>query len=358
MHRPETKAVALGRGERGPGAPLNVGPVFASTYRADGPITYGREGSATVAALEEVVGALEGGPAIAFSSGMAAISAVVEALPAGATVVTHPEGYYGTRRMLTDRETKGRVAVRSVDMADLGQLARAAAGADLVWVESPTNPTMAVLDIAAIVAVVPEGVPVAVDNTFATPLRQRPIELGATLAVHSATKLLGGHSDLVLGVAVAASEEWADAVRRQRLVLGALPGTMEAFLAIRGIRTLAVRLDRSEATATELARRLARHPGVERVRYPGFGTVLSYEVRGGAEAAEKVSSGVQLIVHGTSLGGVESLMERRNRWAGEEATPASLLRLSVGLEHVEDLWDDLAQALDAITPGGSGTVRR
>lgn len=211
--------------------------------------------------------------------------------------------------------------------------------------------------------------PVAVDNTFATPLRQRPLGLGAAYAVHSATKLLAGHSDAILGAVVAADVVLSAAMVEHRTTRGAVPGAMEAFLALRGMRTLAVRLARIEATAGALAQRLAAHPAVERVRYPGLptdpnhavaqrtlggsGGMVSFEVPGGGPAADAVVARFRLIVPATSLGGIETLVERRARWPGEDEVPPGLLRLSVGLEAVEDLWADLDRAL-AGSPGGEG----
>ena len=204
-----------------------------------------------------------------------------------------------------------------------------------------------------------------VDSTFATPLRQRPLELGADLVLHSATKFIGGHSDLLLGVVVARASERAEALAHRRQIDGATPGALEAFLALRGLRTLAVRLDRSERTAATLAERLAAHPAVTRVRYPGlpddpghalaaaqmsgFGAMLAFETVGDAGTAELVCERSRLITHATSLGGVETLLERRARYPGDAAagTPPTLIRLSVGIENVEDLWGDLERALDA-----------
>jgi cystathionine gamma-synthase len=210
------------------------------------------------------------------------------------------------------------------------------------------------------------GVRVAVDNTFATPLLQRPLVQGADLSVHSVTKLLGGHSDLLMGVAVVRDQERTDHLRQRRTLNGATPGSMEAFLALRGLRTLHLRVQHASASAAELARRLERHPAVQRVQYPRLaasgtardlafrgeagGTLLSFEVDGGAEQADAVCAATQLIVHGTSLGGVETLIDRRARWPLERDTPPSLLRLSVGCEYIEDLWWDLDQALTAAVP--------
>jgi cystathionine gamma-synthase len=309
-----------------------TGIELSSTYRQGGSITYGRESNETWRAFEDAVGALEGGRAVAFASGAAAVAAVLETLPVGARVLMPGDAYHGTRSFLAERAPR-LAAAASVD------------DADLVWVETPSNPMMVVTDVADVVRTAGGRVPVVVDNTFATPLLQRPLEMGADVVVHSATKLLSGHSDLLLGVAVAGSDAWYDALVERRGRHGAVPGPFEAWAALRGLRTLSVRLERSSAGAAELARRLESHPAVELVRYPGFGTVVSFDVAGGADPATRVEAAVRLIVPATSLGGVESLIERRHKYASESNVPPGLLRLSVGLEHVDDLWADLSNAL-------------
>jgi cystathionine gamma-synthase len=367
--RPETTVVAAGRPEAVPGAPLAAPVVLSATYRAGGELAYGRTGNAGWHALEAAVGELEGGEAVAFASGMAAATALFESLPLGARVVAPESGYYEVRGFLAERAAAGRFELELVDVADTDAALAACRGASLIWLESPTNPLMKVADLPALVAGAHEaGALVVVDNTFATPLLQRPLDLGADAVVHSVTKFLSGHSDLLMGVAVTRLPELHAALVRARHLYGGVPGPLDAFLALRGLRTLAVRLDRAQANARTLAERLAAHPAVERVRYPGlpddpgherakrqmrgFGAMLAFEVRGGAEAAEQVCETVQVIAHATSLGGVESLMERRARWPGEVemGTPPALVRLSVGIEHVEDLWADLDAALRASAP--------
>jgi cystathionine gamma-synthase len=356
-----TQAVVAGRPPRTPDSPLNVPAVFASTYHAGGPVAYGRDGNPTWAALEEVLGLLEGGAALAFASGMAAVVAVCDLVPVGGGVVVPRDGYYGTRAFL-DGAPAGRFDVRMVDIADTDATIAACDGAALLFVESPTNPLNDVADIPALSAAArARGVRTVVDNTYLTPLAQRPLELGADVVVHSVTKLLAGHSDLVLGATVVpAGSPLLAALRRRRSHGGAIPGPMEAWLALRGIRTLPLRFERAQANAQALAERLAAHPAVARVRYPGlatdpwhrraraqmdgFGTMLAFEVHGGAEPAEALAGALRLVVHATSLGGVESSLERRAKWAGDRSPP-SLLRLSVGCEDLEDLWDDLDHAL-------------
>ena len=260
----------------------------------------------------------------------------------------------------------GRLHLRVVPADDSAALLAAADGAAMVWVESIANPLMIVADIPAIAAGARErGAITVVDATFATPLRQRPLELGADIVMHAATKLIGGHSDLLLGAAVCRDDAHAAALVAYRHDQGAAPGALEAFLALRGLRTLAVRLDRAEASASELARRLAAHPTVATVHYPGLpgdsqheraarvlpggsGSMLSFEVAGSVEQTEAFLAGLRLVTHATSLGGVESLIERRARYAGDAAVVGpTLCRLSVGIENVEDLWADLDRALRA-----------
>lgn len=340
---PSTLAVTLGRGEGRDGDPVNVPVPFTSTYRAGGPIVYGREDNAVWAAFEDVVGALEGGEAIAFASGMAAVAAVASLVPTSGVVVAPIDAYKGARTLFADLAAAGHISeLRLVDITDTAATLAACDGAAMLWAESPTNPMLGVADLAALRGAAPL---VAVDNTFATPLIQRPLDLCADVVVHSATKLLAGHSDVVLGVAVARSEEVAARIRRHRTNHGAIPGPMDTFLGLRGLRTLPIRIERASATAADLARRLAEHAAVESVRYPGFGTMLAVIMRGGADAASRVEESVRLIVPATSLGGVETSLERRGKYAGEERTPPGLLRVSVGLEHIEDLWADLAHAL-------------
>ncbi|MBA3653502.1 MAG: PLP-dependent transferase, partial [Actinobacteria bacterium] len=343
---PSTLAVTLGRGAENPGDPVNAPVTFTSTYRAGGDVTYARDDNPSWHPFEEILGGLEGGTAVAFASGLAAASAVIETLPAGAVVVAPADAYNGTRRLLADLESRKRLRVNLIDMRGWEETEEACEDADLLWVESPSNPLLSIFDVDGLVQLGHQcGALVAVDNTFATPLRQRPLDFGADVVVHSATKLLAGHSDVVMGAAVAVQDDMIDALRTRRSLHGGVPGPMEAFLAARGLRTLAVRLERAETTAVELEVRLADHSAVEVVRYPGFGSMVSFDVEGGAKAADRVCEQVQVIVPATSLGGVETTIERRSKWALETHLPPGLLRLSVGLEHVEDLWDDLARAL-------------
>ncbi|MGN6744480.1 MAG: trans-sulfuration enzyme family protein [Amnibacterium sp.] len=341
-----TRVVTLGRPAPERDAPLNTPVTLASTYVAGGEAEYGRYANPTWAAFEEVLGDLEGGRCLAFASGMAAIAAVLDLVPAGGRVVAPRHSYTGTIGQLRDSADRGRLTVDLVDITDTAAVAGAAAGAAVVWIESPTNPALEVADLAAIAAAAHDaGALVVVDNTFATPLLQRPIESGADVVVHSATKYIAGHSDVLMGAVVVTEDERYEELLGIRSLRGAIPAPLEAFLALRGLRTLPVRLERAEASARELVRRLSAHPSVGEVRYPGFGGIVSI-VLPDAETADGFVERVALWRHATSLGGVESTLERRRRWPAEAPTiPAGLVRLSVGLEHVDDLWADLDAAL-------------
>jgi cystathionine gamma-synthase len=362
--RPATVAVHAGR-SRQPGAGVNPPITMSSTFHQGGDHIYGRDDNETWEAFESALGQLEGGTALAFASGMAAISAVLETVPIGATVVLAAGAYNGTRRWGRDASDRGRLQVRLVDVSATADVVAAARGAHLVWLESPTNPCLDIADIAAVAAgAKAEGAIVAVDNTLATPLLQRPLSLGADVVVHSVTKWLGGHADLVMGAVVTATPERVDQLRNRRSLDGGIPGSVETWLALRGLRSLPARLARAQASAGELAVRLSTHPNITRVRYPGLeddpgfavarkqmdgpGAMVSFEVAGGPEAAERVCEAVRLLTPGTSLGGVETMIERRGRYSGEESVPPGQLRMSVGQEDVEDLWEDLDAALRAV----------
>ena len=253
--------------------------------------------------------------------------------------------------------------MRLVDVTDTDAVRDAVRGAALLWLESPTNPLLGVADIPALVqAAHGAGARVVVDNTFATPLLQRPLTVDADIVVLSATKYLSGHSDVLLGLTVTNDEELDSRLTLTRTLGGAIAGPLESWLVLRGLRTLHLRMERSQASAMVLAHRLAEHPAVDRVRYPGlphdpghdrakaqmdgFGAMVSIDVVGNADTAERACSATEVWAHATSLGGVESSLERRRRWPSESLlVPETLVRLSVGIEDVEDLWRDLDHAL-------------
>jgi cystathionine gamma-synthase len=365
--RADTVAVQAGRPARAAGAPMNPPMVLSATYVHDAAIEYGRDGNAAWTALETALGALDGGVAVTFASGLAAATAIADLVPAGGTVVLSTVTYHGVRTIFDRLEASGRLHVRLAPADDAGAVLAAADGADLVWVESIANPLLLVADVPVIAAGARErGALTVVDATFATPRRQRPLELGADIVLQAATKFIGGHSDLLLGAAICREAGHAEALRTFRHDHGSVPGALEAFLALRGLRTLPIRLDRAEASAAVLAGRLATHPRVARVHYPGLpddpqhevasrvlpdgaGPMLAFEVDGTVEETEAFLGRLRLVTHATSLGGVESLIERRARYAGDAAIVGpTLCRLSVGIEHVEDLWADLDQALRAV----------
>ncbi|MCC3295797.1 aminotransferase class I/II-fold pyridoxal phosphate-dependent enzyme [Arthrobacter sp. zg-Y411] len=367
---PETLVVSAGRPPREHDAPVNPPIVLTSTFFGTGaPVPgergYGRYSNPTWDPFEEALAGLEGAdqPALVFSSGLAAVMAALSLVPPGGVVVMPRHSYQGSLLLAAGEAENGRFSIRTVDIADTREVIAQLDGASLLWLESPTNPMLEVAEIAVLAdAAHAAGALVVVDNTFATPLVTQPLSLGADVVVHSVTKYLAGHSDVVLGATVTSDPDLLARLLRYRSLHGAVAGPFEVWLALRGLRTLALRIERSQATAMELARRLQALPQVERVRYPGlpddpghsraaaqmngFGSILCIEVAGGAAAAEKVTEAVNLWLPATSLGGVESLIERRRRQPGEPHTvPEGLLRLSTGIENLEDLWKDLEQAL-------------
>lgn len=363
---PDSLAVAAGGDHRGPGSPLNVPPVLVSTFVLGGDRVYARDDATpTIAAFEEVMGALEGGRAVAFSSGMAAMAAVLDRVPPGGRLAIPTVCYQGTTALAERVVEARRGSLVENDLGDTKAWLDALATADVVVVESPNNPMLRVADLGAIGSVGERHALLAVDSTLATPINQQPLALGADLVVHSATKAIGGHSDLLLGVVVTSDPGLAVELGRHRRLHGAVPGALEAFLATRGVRTLPLRMERSQHNAMGLARRLAAHPAVSQVHYPGlpthpdhslageqlagFGSLLSFELRGDAATADEVCRRLRLIVHATSLGGVETTIERRAAVPSQEHLPETLLRLSVGCEHLDDLWRDLAGALQAVS---------
>lgn len=369
-HSPATLAVTAGRPDRTPGAPVNAGVVLSSTYVSQGPpvpgeAMYTRYDAPTWHPFEQALGALEAAPlpALVYSSGMAAVAAAFSLVPPGGRVVVPRHAYQVTLVLAQELAATQGLQVVPVDLWDLDAVVAALPGTALVWAESPTNPMLEVADLPAIVTAAHDaGALVAVDNTFATPLGQRPLTFGADVVVHSVTKALAGHSDVVLGAVVTADPDLRSRLDAYRRTHGAIAGPFEVWLALRGLRTLALRVERAQANAQVLAERLAEHPDVVEVRYPGlptdpghalaarqldgFGAVIGVRPAGGAHAADDVVAAVRLWVPATSLGGVESMLERRRRFATESVTvPEDLLRLSVGIEDVEDLWRDLDQAL-------------
>jgi len=296
---------------------------------------YQRDAHPSGAAAERALGDLEGGHALLFPSGMAAITALVLfALEPGQTIALAEGAYFGTSRLFATLEKWG---LRHVEFDQTGPPPD---GVDLVMVEAPSNPFLTMPDLEAAAA---HPAPLVVDSTAATPVYLRPLDSGADYAVHSATKYLGGHHDVLLGAVVCRSEEDAERLREFRTLTGIVAAPDPSWLLLRSLKTLRVRMERITASAKVLAKRLEEHPAVGVVRYPGFGGLMSFDVAD-ADAARRVETSLRVIANATSLGGVDSVLESRARWEGDRV-PAGLLRLSVGLEDPDELWADLEQAL-------------
>ena len=364
-YRPETIAITAGRPDVGPDSLLNQPISLNSTFVAGGAIGYGRYGNETWTALEVAIAALEGAKTLTYSSGMAAVTAVFSTLPVGAKVVASNQGYSGVMTLLGHLSAAKKLNPKFVSIADTAEVVAALDGADLLWIESPTNPSLDVADMPTLIKEAKSrGITVAVDNTFATALTQQPILMGADIVMNSVTKYLAGHSDVVLGSLSTNNSDLFKAIEDARKFNGSIPGPFEAWLALRGIRTFPLRFQRASENALEIAKRLSAHPLVTRVRYPGlptdpqhakakafmkgFGAIVSFEYDGDAAATDKVCESSKIVTYATSLGGVESLWERRRRWPIESASvPEALIRLSLGCEDVDDLWSDIDAALHA-----------
>jgi cystathionine gamma-synthase len=373
--RLETIAVHAGA-EPDAGTGAVAPPIHLSTTFRHGPAAervagyeYQREGNPTQDRLETALAALEGGEAaLAFASGMAAIAGLLETLPAGAHVLLPDDCYSGLRYLATGFLPQRGVTAGFVDMSDLEAVEAACASAPaLLWVETPSNPLMKISDIAALARIAhARGALLACDNTFATPVLQQPLALGADVAMHSTTKYFGGHSDVLGGALVFARRKGlSETVMHRRHITGSVLAPFSAWLLLRGCRSLAARMAMHCANARRLAEFLDGHPAVAQVNWPGlashpqhavaaaqmrdYGSMLSIHLRGGREAALATASKLQLFTNATSLGGCESLVEHRASVEGPApVSPQDLLRLSVGLEHADDLVADLGQALSGL----------
>jgi cystathionine gamma-synthase len=365
----ETLAVHAGREVEAGTHAVTPSITPATTFErvADGAHTYTRGGNPNRDRLEIALAALEGGAScVAFASGQAATAAVLQTLRSGDHVVLPNDLYHGTRYLATDIMARWGLAATFVEMSDLAQVEAALQpNTRLIWIETPSNPRLKISDIRAIATLAQaRGILTVADNTWATPITQRPLELGCDAVMHSTTKYIGGHSD-VLGGAVIVREgqdALATALRDVQKLVGGVPSPFDCWLLSRSIPTLPYRVRAQSATAAAIAAWLATHPQIEVVHYPGlpthaghavaagqmslFGAMLSIQVRGGQEAAMRVAGSTKLFTQATSLGGVESLIEHRASVEGPHTpTPPNLLRLSIGLEHVDDLVEDLEGAL-------------
>jgi cystathionine gamma-lyase len=349
-----TRAAHAGLPVAADGEPFLPGPTFAAPYHLAGPadasrFNYGRYDNPTWARLEDALGELEGAHAVVFSSGMAAVTAVVvPTLHTGDVLVAPSDAYPGIRAIADDVLEPNGVEVRLVPTADTA-FHDALSGATLVWMESPSNPRLDVLDVPALAAAAhAQGALVAVDNTLAGPLRQHPLELGADFSVTSASKHLTGHSDLVLGVVAVADAERAAALRDWRIATGAIPGPFEAWLAHRSLATLALRLERQEANARAVAELLGARDDITGVRWPGVGSVVCFDV-GSHERADAFLGACELVAEATSFGGLHANAERRARW-GSDDVGEGFIRFSAGIEDTADLLADLERALAVSRP--------
>jgi cystathionine gamma-synthase len=344
----------LGRSESSFSSPLlDRSTTTAYDGGEPGPFFYQRYAHRTGAEAEALLSALDGGRALLFPSGMSAVTSVLIALAEpGTKIAVADDAFFGVAVLL-----KTELARWGIEIVEFDQTGEAPPDADFVWLEAPAQPFLSFPDIEAHVERVrTHGGRVIVDATVATPVLLKPLALGVDIVIHSATKYLAGHADCLLGVAAFGSPADADRVLEFRAKSGSVAAPDAAWLLLRGLRTLPLRVHRQSASALTLAERLASHPAVERVRYPGlgdpiaaryltaFGGLLSFDVRGGAKGAALIERSLELIVNGTSLGGFESILEARARWEGARC-PENLLRFSVGLEDPDDLWRDLEQAL-------------
>jgi cystathionine gamma-lyase len=369
-YREGTRVVRAGLPEAEQGTPFLPGPTFAAPYHLTGDpassdYVYGRYGNPSWSAYESALGELEGGTVVLFSSGMAAATSVLlPRLRPGDVLVAPADCYMGVRSLARSYLGARGVEVRFVPTAD-PDFADAIDGASLVWLESPSNPGLDICDLRVLIERAhATNAQVAVDNTFATPLGQRPLELGADFSMASASKYLSGHADLIMGYVAARDPAEADALVDWRIHTGAVPGPFEAWLAHRSLSTLDVRLERACTTAQALAERLVARADLEAVRYPGlegdpghalassqmsrFGTIVCFTLPS-AEHAERFLSACRLVNEATSFGGVQSSAERRARWGGDDIAEG-FIRLNVGCEDQADVIADVEQALDAAAP--------
>ena len=349
-------------------------PIFLSTTflrDADGSYPkghmYSRNSNPNRDALEKGLAILEGGAkAFAFASGLAAVSAVFQCLKSGDHVLMPSVGYYASVKLAEEIMGPWGLHMSQVDMEDLDAIKAAIQpNTKLIWVETPANPLLGISDIQAISSLAhSQGIKVAVDNTMATPILQNPIQLGADIVMHATTKYIGGHSDILGGaIIVRDDDEWSARLKRVQILMGATQNPLDCYLLARGLKTLPLRMREHSASALTLAQKLEKHIAIEKVHYPGlpshshhalakrqmphgFSGMISIQIKGDEANARRVASALKLFQQATSLGGVESLVEHRRSIEGPDSkTPGNLLRLSIGLEHVDDLWEDLNSSL-------------
>ena len=331
---------------------------------------YSRNSNPNRTALEKGLAALEGASrGFAFGSGLAAVNAVFQCLQSGDHILMPEVGYYASYKLAEEILGPWGLEVTQVDMTDLAQVEKAVQkNTKLIWAETPANPMLSITDIEGLSVIAKKhGLKLGVDNTLGTPVLQNPIAQGADIVMHATTKYIGGHSDIMGGaVLLKEDDEWAKRIERVQILMGATPNPLDCYLLARGLKTLPLRMREHSANALELAKRLEKHPKVERVHYPGleshpqhalakaqmpqgFSGMIALQVKTGETETREMAGKLQIFQQATSLGGVESLVEHRKSIEGPQSTtPGNLLRFSIGLEHVDDLWADLDQALNSI----------
>jgi cystathionine gamma-synthase len=331
---------------------------------------YSRNSNPNRTALEKGLAALEGASrGFAFGSGLAAVNAVFQCLQSGDHILMPEVGYYASYKLAEEILGPWGLEVTQVDMTDLATVEKAVQeNTKLIWAETPANPMLSITDITGLSTIAKKhGLKLGVDNTMGTPVLQNPIAHGADIVMHATTKYIGGHSDIMGGaVLVKEDDEWAKRIERVQILMGATPNPLDCYLLARGLKTLPLRMREHSANALELAKRLEKHPKVERVHYPGleshpqhalakaqmpqgFSGMIALQVKTGETETREMAGKLQIFQQATSLGGVESLVEHRRSIEGPQSTtPGNLLRFSIGLEHVDDLWADLEQALATI----------
>jgi cystathionine gamma-synthase len=350
MNGINTKAISSGRPKRIPDGPINTSISLNSTYVSGGDIGYGRYGNDSCTSLEEAISSLEGGKTLAFSSGMSAISSIFSNIPIGSIVVASNQGYAGVNATLKKLNDEKKIIARFVDISNTGEVLANLENAYMLWIESPTNPRLDVADLNRLIhACKRSNIYVGVDNTFATPINQKPLELGADISMNSVTKYLAGHSDVLMGSISTNNNEIYEKIEFSRKLNGSIAQPFEAWLALRGIRTFPLRFKKAEENAKTLFKLISNHPNVSKVYYPGFGAMISFEIDTTPENVDLICYSSKIITYATSLGSVESLWERRRKWALESPLVSeSLVRLSVGCEDVEDLWQDIQDSFSII----------
>lgn len=345
-----TRSIHSGRPDRSPDGPFNTPISLNSTYYAGGDIGYARYGNDNCRDLENAISSLEGGKTLAFSSGMSAVSSVLSTVPVGGIVVASNQGYAGVNATLKKLNDENKIIARFVDIANTEEVLGNLIGAYMLWIESPTNPMLDVAELKTLISCAKQlNIVVVVDNTFATPINQQPLKLGADISLHSVTKYLSGHSDVLIGSVSTNNDILFDKIEFERKINGTIAAPFESWLSLRGIRTFPLRFRKSEDNAKELFWLLSNHPKINKVYYPGFGGVISFEVNATADEVDEICYSSKLIGYATSLGSVESLWERRRRWPLESIlVPHNLIRLSVGCEDIDDIWNDIKYSIEKV----------